>query len=226
MNEISKSLHDSIISTSLSKLNIDSIEKFLNGVVDDMDDIPIIGTIAKLGKWMINGSNYLFMRKACVFLFEIKDISAKERYEFIGEIEVREKDNAGDVFMSLLDRLDNINKVTIVANLFKARVMKDISTDDFIRLTSVLERIPLVDLSNLELYNKPYYKAGSTEVLNASGAIRLHTIDAGDAEGNGEDKYILTELGAKILRYGLLSADISDIQQSNIQVPTLGWNYI
>lgn len=224
MNEISKSLQDSITSENLSKLDNDTIDRALSGDVNVLESIPLIGTIVKLGKWIVNGSNYLFMRKACCFLFEIKDISPKERYEFIGEIEAREKDRAGEVFLSLIDRLDNINKVEIVSHLFKARVMGSISTDDFLRLTSVLERIPFVDLQNLKSFDEPFYLAGATEVLNASGAIRLHTIDAGDAEGNGEDKYILTDLGVKLLRFGLLETDISGAKQTSIHLSPLDWH--
>ena len=65
---------------------------------------------------------------------------------------------------------------------------------------SLLERIPYVDLKELPRYKDPYYdEAGDTELLFATGALEMHTIDS---KGNS-NKYILSRLGELLLRWGL-----------------------
>lgn len=64
----------------------------------------------------------------------------------------------------------------------------------------MLDRIPYIDLNELEKYQKAYYDdSGDTELLYATGALKLDTIDAQE-----ENLYVLSELGRKLLKYGML----------------------
>lgn len=100
----------------------------------------------------------------------------------------------------MIDRLDNINKQIILANLTKARINSDISIEDYFRLSSILERIPYVDFQFLPSYaNANYDESGDTELLYATGVLQIAVIDA-----NGNNKYILSELGRKLLQYGMM----------------------
>lgn len=123
--------------------------------------------------------------------------------------------------MGLVDRIDNINKEKILANLVKAKVVNEISVDDFFRLSSMLERIPYVDLVKLELYNKDYYdEDGDSELLFATGALQQSIIDA-----EGGNKYVLSKLGKKLLIFGL-HIEVSDIQLVGTKVANLEWEEV
>ena len=118
----------------------------------------------------------------------------------MNEVEKNANDFSGSVITNLINKTDNINKATVLANLIKSRVNNDITIHDFFRLSSMLERIPYIDLNELEKYQNAYYdKSGDTELLYATGALKLDTIDAQD-----ENLYILSELGQKLLKHGLL----------------------
>lgn len=121
----------------------------------------------------------------------------------------------------MVDRLDNINKEKVLANLVKAKVTYKISIEDFFRLSSMLERIPYVDLVKLKLYLNDYYdEDGDSELLFATGVLQQSVIDAND-----DNKYVLSKLGKKLLKYGLGIA-VSDIQPKGTKVSNLTWNEI
>ena len=89
---------------------------------------------------------YEFFRKFTCFIVGVSDLSMEQREKFVVELEQKAQDTSGNVITGMVERLDNINKEKILANLVIARVEEKISIDDFFRLSSVLERIHYVDL--------------------------------------------------------------------------------
>lgn len=162
---------------------------------------------------------YEFFRKFTCFICELGELSDTQRNEFVSEVEKVAEDASGNVIMGLVDRLDNINKEKILANLVIAKGKGEISIEDFFRLSSMLERIPYVDLAKLELYNRDYYDdEGDSELLFATGALQQSVID--EEDGN---RYVLSKLGRKLLKYGL-RVEISDSQPRGTKVASLDWN--
>ena len=140
-----------------------------------------------------------FFRKYACYLLGLKDTTVEERHQFSEDIQQKAEDGAGNVIVNMVDRLDNINKETVFAKLSTARIHNAISVEDFFRLHSLLERIPYVDLKLLPRYKVPYYdESGDTELLFATGALEIETIDT-----KGEpNKYKLSRLGELLLRWG------------------------
>lgn len=140
-----------------------------------------------------------FFRKFTRFVMELTDVNAEERVKFSEELQKKAKDYPGNIIMGMVDRLDNINKEEVLASLVKARIHGFISIENFFRLSSILERIPFVDLIHLREYNIPYYdESGDTELLFSTGVLLLAKID--DEEGN---KYVLSQLGEELIKWGL-----------------------
>lgn len=198
MNKLLKSFTDEMVAPQTNKIEDDNLLEILSGVVPASSQFLKI--LSGLYKGVVGFSNYFFARKACKFLSDISDLDVQKRYKFVGEIAARGKDNAGYIFMSLLERLENINKVEIMSNLFRACVLEDINVDDFFRTSAILERTPYIDLNNLQNYQNPHFDIHSTASLFSSGAISLYSISKGKDE---DDKYILTYAGYIILKYGL-----------------------
>lgn len=183
--------------------NIDCFEHFcaIVGI------IPGIGAYAQeiqaIRNFVSEYKAYEFFRKFARFIYELnvsnEEVDEQQRKKFVAEIEEVATDAAGHVIIGLVDRLDNINKEKILANLVKARVTAKISIEDFFRLSSMLERIPYVDLIHLDLYLDDYYdENGDSELLFATGVLQQSVID----EENG-NKYRLSKLGTKLLEYGV-----------------------
>lgn len=140
-----------------------------------------------------------FFRKFTAFALEMTDVTAEERVKFADEIQEKANDHAGNVLMGMIDRLDYIQKERVLTSLIKARIHQFISVEDFFRLSSMLERIPYVDLEHLENYQEGYYdESGDSELLYSTGALQLASID----QDNG-NKYVLSLLGEKLMKFGL-----------------------
>lgn len=156
-----------------------------------------------------------FFRKFTAFVMELTDISTDDRVKFSEEIQEKAKDYSGNIIMGMVDRLDNINKERILASLTKAKIHGFISIEDYFRLSSMLERIPFVDLVLLQNYKEPYYdESGDSELLYATGALELTYFDAGD-----ENKYVLSKLGKGLLRWGMqITVEINKPKGTGIPV--------
>ena len=149
-----------------------------------------------------------FLRKFVRFLYGLDKVSDSERLKFMREVEEKAADASGNVMLSIIDRLDNINKQTILANIVRAKCEGDISIEEFFRLESVLQRIPYVDLAKLPLYQTEYYDDdGDTELLFSTGVLRPVVYHS---EGN---KFILSPLGVSLLKWGLeITVNVPEIR--------------
>lgn len=160
-----------------------------------------------------------FFRKYTTYILSVASTSEEKRNKFAEEIVQKANDSAGNVIAGMVDRLDNINKENILAKLTIARIEDKISIETFFRLSSVLERIPYVDLAKLQYYQVPFYdEDGDTELLNSTGVLRSVKFSS---DG---DTYILSPLGVKLLTFGLgVDAKVADVKGTSV---SLNWEEI
>ena len=205
-------------STKLKPLT--SIKGWVEQVKALVNLVPVFGgALAQEIQVMQNFKESEFFRKYTAFILGVVDTTEKEREKFAEEISKKANDAAGNVIAGMVDRLDNINKEVILANLTMARIDDKISIENFFRLASVLERIPYVDLVKLPSYQTPYYdEDGDTELLNSTGVLRPVKLS------EDGDTYILSPLGVKLLQYGLMT----NVKKVNVKGTSvdLSWNDI
>ena len=159
--------------------------------------IPILKYL-KVGKDVyVSITDKLFAKKFIGFLYGLKEIPVRKREKFINELR-KSGEATGELILSIIDRLNHRSKTAILANLCIARIEEQISIEDFFRLVSMLERIPYVDLNRLEDYKEKFYEPGASEMLYTAGAVRQVVMDA-----VGDNLYQLTELGLRMLCFGL-----------------------
>lgn len=182
-----------------------------------LDGVPILGTLKGLYKATKNVQLYRLMKKMHRFIFITHDTTLEEREKFITEYAENNKENGCEALFSVIERIDNVNKVDVLANLIKAKIREQLTIKDFIRLSSILERIPYIDLNDLRNYLEDYYEDGSTDILLSVGVIYQSVLD-----GNGEDKYRLNHLGKLLLKHGLL-VDVDIDNNRTTQINTLQW---
>lgn len=85
----------------------------------------------------------------------------------------------------------------------------------------MLERIPYVDLNELKNYQNPYYdESGDTELLYATGALKLSILDS-----ESENRYTLSNLGALLLEEGMNYENVPR-SKGGTDVAQLDWNEI
>lgn len=177
---------ESFQNTYDSEAAYDTVAQVGDVVVDTLindgilDGVPIIGTLKGLYKATKNIQLYRLMKKVHKFIFITHDTTLQERESFINEYAEKNKENGCEALFAVLERLDNVNKVNILANLMKAKIRGYISIENFIRLSTVLDRIPYPDLSELQKYTEDYFEEGSTDILLSAGVLSETVLDAND----------------------------------------------
>lgn len=203
LENVELSLVDSIKSEQLVEMGSDAAELVLDQLLDNgiLQDIPVFGTLYKMGKFGLGIREQYFAKKVYTFLFNIREISSLERERFINDLEEHTSQRAGETLLILLDKLDNIEKPKILSNLMKARIHGDISINKFLRLSCIAEKVFIHDLKELYKYiEKEQYHEDVSESLAALGLINITTIDAA---GDPGFKYSISNLGRDMLKHGL-----------------------
>lgn len=216
-----------IIAESIDSVDLDKLKNEKSGSVKDLvlailklctkDYIGAGESAVQAIKDFVDYKESEFFRKYFRFLYELADTTPEQRHKFCEEVQEKAEDFSGNVIMGIVDRMDNIHKEKILARLTIAKINGWITIEEFFRLSSMLERIPYVDLKMLPKYKEPYYdESGDTELLFATGSLNQHTIDA-----NGPSKYVLSTLGEKLLCFGLgIKVDMEREQGTNIEIGT------
>ncbi len=201
VDQLSDIVEQSLNSFNLEKLaatKADTVKEQILAIVKLLCK-DYLGAAESELKVILNYKEGEFFRKYACYLLWLKETTVEERHQFSEEIQQKAEDGAGNVIINMVDRLDNINKETVFAKLTVARIHNAISIEDFFRLHSLLERIPYVDLKLLPQYKEPFYdESGDTELLFATGALEIETIDT----KGGSNKYKLSRLGDQLLRWG------------------------
>lgn len=214
-------------SKDLKKIKrIDVRNQTKDAIIGVFNYIPVIGggIAAEIQQIKYARQSFLeidFYRKFLALIYGIQDLLPKDISAFLEEVSEKAQDNSGNVITNLINRIDNVNKAEILANLVRAKTENRITIHDFFRLSSMLERIPYVDLNELKKYQNPYYdESGDTELLYATGALKLSILDS-----ESENSYTLSNLGALLLEEGMNYENVPR-SKGGTDVAQLEWNEI
>lgn len=220
MKQLHIALVDEMTSENLKGIAADGAEVALDAFLVDgiFKDIPFFGTLYKGSQAALGIKDAIFAKMVFKFLFELKDIPVEKRKEFIEKLENKEgySQKVGEKLIVIIDKLDDLDKPTILGKLFKSCVEESISFDDFLRISGVIQRAYLPDLLFLKKHRHlEYYKPGIREHLLALGLIRLDiedntrnkqikemaTIGGGSIDVTQKIKFELNILGEEVRRF-------------------------
>lgn len=206
-DNIGNSLIKSITHSDLKHITSDMSEVAIDSFIDDsvIKDIPIIGTISKVYSAGVTISGKIFERKIIDFLIKLDEISLEKRKDFVTKMTEDDKHSrkVGEHLMIILDRMDDMNKPSILAKVLAAFIEEKIDYEMFLRLSSVIDKAFLPDLIKLDQYLKlTGYSITTTSLVNL-GLVNLELIDGGSYDENGNqtggNKYYITQLGEILL---------------------------
>jgi hypothetical protein len=208
MDNIEKSLIETIAKSDLSSIVSDAAELGLDSILDDgvLKDIPVLSTIIGLVKTGGAIKDYLYLKKIYRFLGALKDVPASERQELINKLgsDENERAKAGENILLIIDRLDNVNKPEILGYMFRDYLIGKISKTNFMLLTKSLELFNLELTANIKSYYEgPYNKELSSndalQSLATSGLVGMYF--GSGAINSGGGGYRKNELGAVFIEY-------------------------
>jgi len=196
---LEKTLKDS----NLCNLKESLLEIGLDSIMKDslLKDIPVFSFINGLTKFGLNIKDRLFLKKILLFLFNIREVSEKERRKVIERIhrEKKYRMNVGEKLIFILDKSDDLEKVDIIGNLFLKFLKKNISYDSFIRASGAINNVFLPDLHwFLELNPNTLYIVN--EHANSLFACGILLIKVENRQMvNTEVSYEISEIGKLLL---------------------------
>lgn len=122
----------------IKKVNLKNISK--EALIGTFNAIPYVGGVVAsfLQIARSNRETYVemeFYRKLLALIYGIKELKPNDIKSFMDEVENNAKDFSGSVITHLVNKIDNVNKASILANLIKSRVNNEISIYDFFRLS-------------------------------------------------------------------------------------------
>lgn len=128
-----------------------SIKNILDGPLNDLPFIKYLVGIAKFG---ISVRDSFLIKKILKFLKETQKLEQEKKEKFKKKIETDKEysNRVGTHLVHILDRFDHLTKAVYLAKLFCAYIDERINYNDFLRLSSSIEKSFINDLTNLDIY--------------------------------------------------------------------------
>jgi len=141
------SLLRTVVGRELGKVVFDGAEVALDSVLTDgvLKELPIVGTVVRLAKAGQSIAEELFLRKLLRFLIELRSVPVEVRAKLLDRHPdgTQEQRDLGENLLLALERLDNVQKPTLLARFFIAYIREEIDYPTFSRLAQALERFNL-----------------------------------------------------------------------------------
>lgn len=122
-----------------SELGELTIDQFIDN--DLLKEIPFFSIFYKSIKTAKGIREAMFVMKVYKFMKEFNSIKEKEKDLFLQKIssDSKERTKIGQTLILILEKIDNLDKTSILANLFAAYMEQKISKSEFMHLCSIVQ---------------------------------------------------------------------------------------
>lgn len=176
-------------------------------IFNEVEKIPYIGSLLKLGKIALNYIDYRFFRKLGCFLKYANNIPEEKITKFLEGLSTKDKKRISDYITQLLYMAEDENKADLMGKIYARCVLGEINKDILLRLCSIVNRAYVADLNSLGNYedvsNINTYVTDNLVALGVladCGNVYKDTDDAGDNTGLGPTKHTLNEIGLTLFQ--------------------------
>ena len=171
-------------------------------IIENIGNIPYIGTLFKLGKVAKSYIDYRFFRKLGRFLKYANEIPEEKVTEFLDKLGLKDKKRISDYLTQLLYTAEDDEKADIMGKIYVRRVNSEIDNDMLLRLCSIVNRCFVADLSHLADYrevseNNDFVTDNlvALGVLADAGNVYEESGDDWEGTGFGPTKHALNKIG-------------------------------
>jgi hypothetical protein len=204
---LEESLVQSIRLIDLRDAVVDVAEAGLDQLLVDgpARDVPVLGTLIRLGATLGVVRDHLFARKVAKFLLRVSEIPGSERDKFISGLSVHsERKRLGEILLLMLDRLDDMRKPDILAMLFREYLRGQLDLPTLQRLSRALEMMNCDSLPLLRAFYatsppEPGAPISNFETLQDLAMCGLVRLEFGGGFGAGSGRFIHGELGKRFV---------------------------
>lgn len=147
-----------------------------------VDKLPVIGGLIKSVRLVSSLRDNLFARKIKRFLFEVEKTSEKDREKLNSKLG-NKADDMYESLLNILDRCEEIEKSAWIGKIFCAVINNKISSDECLRLCSMVSRGYAMDIKALSRVCHPL----GIDIDIAESLIALGLLTRRDTELTEQD---------------------------------------
>ena len=190
-------------------LSIDFAELTVDSLLENemLKEIPLVKSIVGAVKTGLLIKEKFFAKKVLTFLkkFNDREIDVKDLNEFKEKFDT-DSDYRSKVIEELLVRIDRINDISksiILANLFSAFIERKIDWDDFCHLTLCLEVIHPNAYAALDSLAKKKWIGSTGRKDDEESENNALLMAAGIGFTFNENQFTISKLGRKLYEFGI-----------------------
>ena len=132
------------LSSASNDLLIEGAEELGKRLLEHCDvlkDVPVVGTAVKVASLVRAIPDALFLNKVKRFALELESVSAQDRAKFAERMRTDPATcrRAGESVLLLLDRLDDLDKATLLGRLFAGYMRGRLNFEAFRRLAGCVD---------------------------------------------------------------------------------------
>ena len=197
--DLGKSLIDTVMKAGATELLADYGEIGLDAVTtaEVLKEVPVLGTLIKLGKIGSSIRDYRFAKSLYTFLLALNKTSDSDRVAFSARMndDKKVKEKVGEILITFIDRFDESEKTEMLAKAFQAFLQSAIDLPIFIRMGRSIDRCMCSDLEKIPDDTNPTTSLGDSVFdLAGCGLIEIRGVPTIGAVGT-PTSYQLTEFG-------------------------------
>lgn len=142
----------------ISALTDEAAKEALEQLLSDeiLSSIPGFNRILRFVKMGLAGRDYIFLKKISRFVTHISEISTEniqKLIEQLGDEKFRQK--VGENLLLLIDRMDDMEKPELAANVFIAYLKNEIDFLDFQKLMTAIDQVKMYSIATLVHFYAP-----------------------------------------------------------------------
>ena len=206
-------LLDSITSEGIISLGSDLLELALDNNLNEgvLREIPVVRNLYNLGRATVGIYHRLSIKKMINFLGELSNVSYEKRQSFVEDINKypQKQRVCEETLLLLIDRADSLEKPSILGRILKHHILDNISYEDAMRLSFIVDRVYMSDLDYLTRFSSGIQRKPDIDAsLQSAGLLKWAGMDGGNLgeHFSGGVIYELNDYGKMLLQYGLDSA--------------------
>lgn len=190
LTEISDSLETTLRDSDLQSISRDMAELLVDSFIEDglLKDIPVLGTLLNVRKFTSSIKDRLFVKKLLYFLSELTNTTPEQRADVLYKIETEKgfKCKVGEKLLYIIDRCEDHTKAQVVARLFAAFIRQELSYSEFLKASSIVDKVYLDDLNTFISTTEDRANIDEVSFLLNSG---LYEIESPEISIRDQDDY-------------------------------------
>ena len=210
--DIPQSFTEALNNNDLTDLTKEGLEITFDAIInnDILKSIPVIGIIVATIRTSKNIINLFFLKKLVSFLKGVSDIQPEKREAMIKKIDKSNKyrQKIGDFLLFQINHCDDDLKAFYLSIAFRAVINEELSYEDFMRISNIINRLPTIDFEDFIKRNEFHEE---DTLLIGCGLLSIHN----PANVIEDSEYINIDIGNGLdVRTTVIGETIKHIYES------------